>query len=74
LKGVGGGGSLTCSTSLAPFQSFLTHPNPTAAGHLGNTTACRMVQVTGSQEGGKSCKALRLVLSTSEMSLSFPTK
>lgn len=38
-----------------------THPNPTAAGHLGNAAAHRMVQVRKSQEGER-FKALDLFL------------
>lgn len=46
-------------SNLSSTPSF-THPNPAAAGHLGNAAACRMVQVTRSQEG-ESFKALDLL-------------
>lgn len=45
-----------------------THPNPRAAGHLGNAAAHRTVQVRKSQEG-ESFKAFRFVPSISNMLL-----
>lgn len=44
-----------------------THPNPTAAGHLGNAAARRMVQVRKSQEGD--FQSFRFVPSISNTSL-----
>lgn len=56
-------------SNLSSTPSF-THPNPTAAGHLGNAAAYRMEQVTGSQEA-ESCKALDLFLPSQKLFLAL---
>lgn len=47
------------SLPILPLPPSFTHPDPAAAGHLGNAAASRTAQVTGSQER-ESFKALDL--------------